>query len=209
MIQSGADLMLSGLLHGGPGSEHILGGQVLGPPEAFYRFTSINADGLTFDDDDFEEDDDDPEYMLNLQDFIDFGESSSDSEVENDTNVDSSAIANPILATSKNTFAPTRAGPMSAQQSSTQNLMQHFDRGVVSSFRRNQARHQSLLRRPNLSNSIIGIKGGRHIAANTPISPLRKQMANRGLSGNTNPFQGVTARRRVTNKIYKKSKNSI
>ncbi|MCJ1392684.1 hypothetical protein MMC18_005555 [Xylographa bjoerkii] len=209
VIESGANLMLSGLLHGGPGSEHILGGQVLGPPEAFYPFTSMDANGLMFDDDEFEEDDDDdPEYMLNLQDFIDFGDSSSDSELENDTNADSSALPNPILTMSKNKFTPVRAGSVSTQQSSTQNLLQHFDRGVVSSFRRNQTRHQSLLRRPNLSSSFAAIKGGRHIAANIPISPLRKRKANRSLGNNLTPFQGVAARRRVTNKIHKRSKIS-
>ncbi|MCJ1432457.1 hypothetical protein MMC27_001813 [Xylographa pallens] len=207
MIESGANLMLTGLLHGGLGSEHILGGQVLGPPEAFYPFRSIDANGLMFDDDDLEEDDDDPEYMLNLQDFIDFGDS-SDSELENDTNADSSALGSPVVTVPKNTFTPSRAGSALTQPSSTQHLLQHFDKGVVSSFRRNQTRHQSLLRRPTLSSSFAAIKGGRHIAANTPISPPRKRKATRILSNNLSPFQGVAARRRVTNKIHKRSKSS-
>ncbi|MCJ1282584.1 hypothetical protein MMC26_001909 [Xylographa opegraphella] len=208
MIESGANLMLSGLLHGGSGSEHILGGQVLGPPEAFYPFRSIDANGLMFDEDDIEEDDDDdPEYMLNIQDFIDFGDT-SDSELENDTNADSSVLGSPILTIPKNTFTPTRAGSVSIQQTSTQNLLHHFDKGVVSSFRRNQTRHQSLLRRPNLSSSFAAIKGGRHIAANTPISPPRKRKVTHFLNNNLSPFQGVAARRRVTNKIHKRSKSS-
>ncbi|MCJ1377081.1 hypothetical protein MMC17_000171 [Xylographa soralifera] len=207
MIESGANLMLSGLLHGGLGSEHVLGGQVLGPPEAFYPFRSIDANGLMLDDDDLEEDDDDPEYMLNLQDFIDFGDS-SDSDLENDTNADSSALGSPVLTIPRNTFTPSRAGSASTQQSSTQALLQHFDKGVVSSFRRNQTRHQSLLRRPNLSSSFAAIKGGRHITANAPISPPRRRKANRILSNNPIPFQGVAARRRVTNKIHKRSKTS-
>ncbi|MCJ1396930.1 hypothetical protein MMC11_000122 [Xylographa trunciseda] len=209
MIGSGANLMLSGLLHGGPGSEHILGGQVLGPPEAFYPFTSMDANGLMFDDEyeEDDDDDDDPEYMLNLQDFIDFGDS-SDSELENDMTANSSALPSPILSTSKDTFTPVKSGSTSTQQSSTQNLLQHFDKGVVSSFRRNQTRHQSLLRRPNFSSSFTAIKGGRHIAANTPISPLRKRKAKRNLINNLSPFQGVAATRRVANKIHKRSKST-
>ncbi|MCJ1476035.1 hypothetical protein MMC13_004700 [Lambiella insularis] len=206
VFKTGANLMFSGLLHGGPGMEHVLGGQALGPPEAFYPFHSIDADGFVFDADEFDEDDDDddPEHTLNLQDFIDFGDDSSDSDADDINNSRLSAVTSPVVETSRLKSTPTRGG---SQSISTQSLLQHFDRGVVSSFRRNQARHQSLLRRPPSNNTMSGIKGGRLFVANNSISPLRKRKVGHNLNVATNPFRGITATRRVTNKMHKREKN--
>lgn len=200
VFESGANLMLSGLLHGGPGMEHILGGQVLGPPEAFYPFRSINADGLTFGDNDFEDDDDDPEHTLNLQDFIDFGDDSSDNKPEGATTTENSAVTSPIIESPSNSFASVR-GP--SQQTSGQRHLQQLDKRVVSSFRRN---HLALLRRPMNINATSGIKSGRYFAANNPTSPLRKRKASHSISSATNLFSAVTTKRRVTNKTYKRNK---
>lgn len=192
MYGSGANVMMPGLLHGAAGSEHILGGQVMGPPEAFYPFKSVGPDGQLLEDaDDDDDDDDDDENLWNVHDFIDFGDGSSDDEKQDgeDTEVPPSA-ATPA-ATSSNTTV-----------GSAHNLLEHFDRGVVTAFRRNQHRHQALLRRPNPSSSLRGgdaIKGGRHIAANSPISPLRKRKPSDSLSRIGNPLVSVTAKRRVVN----------
>ncbi|MCJ1250974.1 hypothetical protein MMC30_008204 [Trapelia coarctata] len=201
MLGSAANLMMPGLLHGAPGMEHILGGSVLGPPEAFYPFKSIDANGMLLDDDDedVDDDDDDPEDMLNIQDFIDFGDDSSDIDDQMLDDSDSTLLAKRLTDT------PSKAPAMPAQRSSSIDLLQHFDKGVVASFRRNQTRHQSLLRRPS---SPYGIKGGRHFAANTPISPSKRK-ASRSLSSTFSPFNGVTARRKVANRTHKRSRSAV
>lgn len=196
MYGSGANVMMPGLLHGAPGSEHLLGGQVMGPPEAFYPFKSVGPDGQVLEDadEDDDDDDDDDDNLWNVHDFIDFGDGSSDDEKEGgeDTEVPPSP-ADPAAAGSNTTA--TNAG-------SAHNLLEHFDRGVVTAFRRNQHRHQALLRRPMPSSSLRGggaIKGGRHIAANSPISPLRKHKPSSSFSRIASPLVGVSAKRRVVN----------
>lgn len=186
--------MMPGLLHGGPGSEYILGGQVMGPPEAFYPFKSVEPDGQVLEEADEDDDDDDDEDLWNVHDFIDFGDGSSDDEKEDgeDTEVPSS-LATPA-ATGLNTTA--------ANAGFAHNFLEHFDRGVVTAFRRNQHRHQALLRRPIPSSSLRGggaIKGGRHIAANSLISPLRKRKPSNSFSRIGSPLVGVAAKRRVAN----------
>lgn len=201
MIGSAANLMMPGLLHGAPGMEHILGGSVLGPPEAFYPFKSIDANGMLLDDEeeDDDDDDDDPEDMLNLQDFIDFGDDSDSVDHMLDDS-DSTLLAKPLTDT------PSKTPGMSVQQSSSIDLIQHFDKGVVASFRRNQTRHQSLLRRPSAT---YGIKGGRQFAANRPINPSKKRQASRSLSSTFSPFNGVTARRKVANKSHMRTRTAL
>lgn len=194
MYGSGANVMMPGLLHGGPGSEYILGGQVMGPPEAFYPFKSVEPDGQVLEEADEDDDDDDDEDLWNVHDFIDFGDGSSDDEKEDgeDTEVPSS-LATPA-ATGLNTTA--------ANAGFAHNFLEHFDRGVVTAFRRNQHRHQALLRRPIPSSSLRGggaIKGGRHIAANSLISPLRKRKPSNSFSRIGSPLVGVAAKRRVAN----------
>lgn len=201
MIGSAANLMMPGLLHGAPGMEHILGGSVLGPPEAFYPFKSIDANGMLLDDaeEDDDDDDDDPEDMLNLQDFIDFGDDSDGVDHMLDDS-DSTLLAKPLTDT------PSKTPGMSVQHSSSIDLIQHFDKGVVASFRRNQTRHQSLLRRPSAT---YGIKGGRQFAANRPINPSKKRQASRSLSSTFSPFNGVTARRKVANKSHMRTRSAL
>jgi len=200
MLGSAANLMMPGLLHGAPGMEHILGGSVLGPPEAFYPFKSIDANGMLLDDDDDDaDDDDDPEHMLNIQDFIDFGDDSSDIDEQMLDDSDSTLLAKPLTDTPSKTLAT------SAQRSSSIDLLQHFDKGIVASFRRNQTRHQSLLRRPSAT---YGIKGARQFAAISPISPSKRK-ASRSLNSTFSPSNGVTARRKVGNKTHKRTRSAV
>ena len=61
----------------------LFGSNVVGPPEAFFPWRSINAHGqVIYDDEDDDDDDDlDIEESLDINDFIDFGDSSgSDGE---------------------------------------------------------------------------------------------------------------------------------
>ncbi|KAA6416143.1 MAG: hypothetical protein FRX48_00862 [Lasallia pustulata] len=193
MCVSGANVMMPGLLHGAPGSEHTFGGQVMGPPEAFYPFKSIGPDGEVLEDADEDDDeDDDDENLWNVHDFIDFGDGSSedDKDDDDDTEVPLSPTS-PVATSSNATIIST---------GSTHNLLDHFDRGVVTAFRRNQHRHQALLRRPIPSSSLRGggaIKGGRHIAANSPISPLRKRKLSNSFGRTGSPLVGAAAKKRV------------
>ncbi|KAI9831550.1 MAG: hypothetical protein M1819_004780 [Sarea resinae] len=185
IVGSGANLMMGGLLHGEPGSEYLLGGQVLGPPEAFYPFKSVGSDGQIMEEE--EDDDIEDEDLWNVHDFIDFGDGSTDSEGEENhdglvTSPATSMIVHPAST-------PARGGDATTpSRDSTAQLLDHFDRGVVTAFRRNQTRHKVLLSRSQsrdvpASNAISGmpyanrgpIKGGRLAAANSPITPMRKR----------------------------------
>ncbi|KAI9675803.1 MAG: hypothetical protein M1829_003228 [Trizodia sp. TS-e1964] len=74
MIGARANLMLAG-------SPYVRGGQVLGPPEAFFPFKSIGHDGRVQEDEDIY-DDDDEEDDLDIHEFIDLGEGESSDEAE-------------------------------------------------------------------------------------------------------------------------------
>lgn len=217
MLSAGANLMMPGLFHGAQGSEYLLGGQVLGPPEAFYPFKSIDPDGNVIEDDEDEDDDEDDENLWNVHDFIDFGggSSASDDNAEDDAEVppspSTSTIANP---------ASTPAKPETASngKNTAQELLNHFDRGVVTAFRRNQHRHQTLLRRPqhrefmgagpSSARAGSAIKGGRSIAANSPISPLRKRKASVSIERSGSPLVGIAAKRKLGN-VHKRSKSTF
>jgi hypothetical protein len=193
------DIMMSGLLNGN------LGGEILGPPEAFYKFQSINANGVIEEDDEYDYDDDDDEDLLNIADFIDFGDDSSEAEEQDCNNEDEDsegvALKDPLLSTP-------------ATKSPSNSLLEHFDRGVVSSFRRNQNRHTNLLRRPNTNHTLYAIKGGRHIVANAPITPMRKRKASRSVSQmNVTPTNNLkrklsSAQLQPTNR-HKRSKSTV
>ena len=224
MLSAGANLIMPGLFHDAQGSEFLLGGQVLGPPEAFYPFRSIGADGNVVEDDDDDEDEDD-ENLWNVHDFIDFGDGSSDSEANADDGTEvppspaTSMIANPASTpapTPGQTAAKTEAAWTS--KSTAQEMLDHFDRGVVTAFRRNQHRHQALLRRPQhrefmgsgpaSTKAGSAIKGGRAIAANSPISPLRKRKASVSIDRRASPLAGIPATRKLMS-AHKRRKSSF
>jgi len=190
--------MMSGFFEGAPGVEQIIGNQVVGPPEAFYPFKSIGADGNVIDDE-TEYSDDDDENLWNIHDFIDFGEDSSDSEQADQEDINVMPTKTRLTQASHRQYSPPTNG-------SPHGLLHHFDKGVVTSFRRNQHRHQTLLRRPPISNSgLYGLKGGRHTAASTPISPLRRRKPIRSMSNSMIPMNGAATKRRIVNHKRHKS----
>jgi hypothetical protein len=179
MISNSGNMMMSAMY---TPLDQYLNGQALGPPEAFYPFTNINSDGTIAQDSpsSYDEDDLDDEDLWNVEDFLNFGEESSSDEnadgEEQDPPSDSpgtvepsSTPARPTTATSEDQFHPLLANS-----------------GLVGAFRRNQNRHQLLSRNTASRESLAfsgpygqgilrGIKGGHLAAANTPITPLRKQ----------------------------------
>ncbi|PYH42360.1 uncharacterized protein BP01DRAFT_134674 [Aspergillus saccharolyticus JOP 1030-1] len=139
MLASSANLMMTAL-----GNDIAPGGQVMGPPEAFYPSRDFAIDS-SFEDDD----EDDPESALNVEDFIDFGHGSSEDEM--DKVFEEETLMSPMAIQSKHagsgTPTPSRAGE-THQASSAERFLNHLDRGIVTAFRRNHNRYQALLRLP-------------------------------------------------------------
>lgn len=202
MLGAGTNLMMPGLLHGGPGREHILGGQVLGPPEAFYPFRSVGQDGLCLEDDDDEYGDDygEVDQHLNMDDYIDYGDDSLDVNEEHEkANTDFTPTTTINIAALTPKPTPVEVTKVAASASTTQHLLQHLDKkGVVGAFRKNHDRVKARMRQPTFNTSTYGlpggIKGGRHAAANNPFSPLRKRKASHSLSKDTGSLAGVDAK---------------
>lgn len=185
MISNSGNIMMSAMANFGDPftfGNQFLGGQALGPPEAFYPFTSIDANGNMAQDSSsaYDEDDLDTGDISDLNEFFAFddadigddeGEGVEESSESPVGDVDpSSTPARPTTARSEDQVHP---------------LLDHFDKGVVGSFRRNQNRHQLLTRNiasrdslafggSHLDGTIRGVKSGRLHHANTPITPARK-----------------------------------
>jgi hypothetical protein len=134
MLSSGANLMMTAL-----GNDATPGGQVMGPPEAFYPSQTYGGES-SFEDDE----DEDDESMLNVDDFIDFGNGSSDEEDGNDDDLATSPVAS-SRAQDLSTPTPNRAGN---DGSSAERFLNHLDKGIVTAFRRNHNRYQALIRLP-------------------------------------------------------------
>ncbi|KAL0265171.1 hypothetical protein SLS55_001134 [Diplodia seriata] len=159
-----ADIMLSGIYGAAGGLEYPVG-----PPEAFYPFVGIDADGtMDFDD----EDDDEIEEMLDVNDFIDFG-NQSDSDEADETDVPTAANS-PTKVHAGHT--PARNG-LSAAQEMSQRMLQHFDRTNINSFRRNQNRYRDVARLPD--DPTARAQASRPVrtgaSADAIITPMRKK----------------------------------
>lgn len=179
MISNSANLMMSAM---STPFDDLFHGQAIGPSEAFFPFTSIQADGSLYQDTgDIEYDEDDsssPEDFMDMRNYIEFVDyPATDDEDGGEPSSDNAGgdSARPTTATSESQVHP---------------LLNHFDSGVVGAFRKNQNRHQLLSRNAESHASLAfhgpnrpvrGIKGGRLQAANTPITPLRKQKSSRSI----------------------------
>jgi hypothetical protein len=178
MISNSANLMMSAM---STPYDDLFRGQAIGPSEAFFPFTSVEANGAIYQNiDDYEFDEDDfssPEDILDIRHYIDFDDSDSDDENGDD---DPSSDSQTTSAEGQSGVRPTTA----TSEDQVHPLLNHFDSGIVGAFRKNQTRHQLLSRNAESHASLAfhgpnrpvrGIKGGRLEAANTPITPLRKQ----------------------------------
>jgi hypothetical protein len=121
----------------------------MGPPEAFYPSQDFTIDS-SFEDDD----DDDPESALNVDDFIDFGNGSSDEEEDMGKPFDDEVLISP-MANNSNAMRPPMGTPTPNRNSESQqasnnaeSFLNHLDKGIVTAFRRNHNRYQALLRLP-------------------------------------------------------------
>jgi hypothetical protein len=168
MVSNSGNLMLSAMYTPLGPYMNNLGDQAMGPPEAFYPFTSINANGEIIQDSpsSFDEDDLDDEELWDVEDFINFGDQSSD---EDEGGEEAPETPRPMTATS--------------EDQSHSNLL---NPGIVGAFRKNQQKHKLMTRYnatvdslvfagPYAATTIRGIKDGRIAHAATAITPLRKQ----------------------------------
>lgn len=176
MISNSGNLMMSAMYGH---NSNFMG--ALGPPEAFVPFTSIGADGTIYQDSlsSYDEEDLSDDDMLNVNDFLNFGEDSSDSsDGEDGSPGDSGSVGGNQPST------PGRAKATSEDQ--VHPLLDHFNNGIVGAFRHNQNRHKLISRNAATQESLAfsgpfghgairGFKANRLGAANTPITPNRKQ----------------------------------
>ncbi|OAL49558.1 hypothetical protein IQ07DRAFT_600568 [Pyrenochaeta sp. DS3sAY3a] len=196
----GTDIMLTGIFGSAPGNDYFFGNDSVGPPEAFYPFVSIGSNGgMNLMDEDEYDDSEDFEDDLNIADFMDFGSEGDDTDVDEDddemevpTTPGNSSMAPP----SSTPMAPTPMTQTPGHHRTTSDFMlEHFDRGVVTAFRNNQNRYRdvsSLPQDPAARASVSRpVRSGK--SAEALITPLRKRSrANRVAKS---PLQSVSALR--------------
>ena len=176
------DIMLTGIFGSAPGNDFFFGNESIGPPEAFYPFVSIGSNGNINIMEDDEDDSDDYEDDLNITDFMDFGSEADDTDVE----ADEDGISVPVTPTTStrafNHSTPiqptTPSGTPAHRKRSTSDVMlEHFDRGVVTAFRNNQSRYRDVASLPSdpAARASVSrpVRSGK--SAEALITPLRKR----------------------------------
>lgn len=215
------DIMLSGIFGAAPGDDFLFGAESIGPPEAFYPFVSIGANGAIEDEADY--DDEDSQEDLNIADFMDFGDDADDTDVEQeDEETDVPATpATSMLAMNGSTPAqptPMMDTPVSRKRNTSDAMLQHFDRGVVTAFRNNQNRYRDLSILP--SDPTIRASVSRPVrsgkSAETVMTPLRKRSISKRAARSpfqqsspmvnaSSPLSGVT---KASSRLHKQVMNS-
>ncbi len=202
--------MLTGIFGSAPGTEYFLGNHNnIGPPEAFYPFVSIGSNGninIMEDDDD---DSDDFEDDVNITDFMDFGSDADDTDVEQEEE-EGDMLATPTAGgPASDGFLPTASTPTPAahgtrKRSTSDVMLEHFDRGVVTAFRNNQNRYRDVASLPSdpAARASVSrpVRSGK--SAEALISPLRKRTRSNHKVLHSSPLSGVTkATSRLQNSI--------
>jgi hypothetical protein len=174
-----SDVMMSGVFGGVPGQRYQNGryvveapGQLLiGPPEAFYAFTSFRADGtpdtdgfedLATEDEEFDNDGDLLDYFLDMD---------ADDDEDEEEDMDGDESSTPLTTDAAETAASSHTSKIS------QDMLNHFDRGVVNSFRNNQDRYRTISRLAHdTSNLAAPVRTGK--SAEALMTPPRKRKSN-------------------------------
>jgi hypothetical protein len=177
-------------------------GQVAGPMEAFYPWTTVNSDGTYHQDNPFadtssldEYDLDEGEEQLVLEDFLNIDGESSEDEKENEDGLEPSSDA-----TAEPNSTPAHPTPKS------QDLLDHFQNVNVASFRRNQDINNLINRSIESKDSLAfggpivrGLKQDRIQHANIPITPMRKRKVSKTAplpSSPASPLSKVDSKKR-------------
>lgn len=211
------DIMLTGIFGSAPTNDYFFGTESIGPPEAFYPFVSIGANGAVMDEDD--EEDEDYEDDLNITDFMDFGSDADATDVEQEDD-ETDVPATPATSMAAiNGSTPAEPTPMAQTPGNgTDAMLHHFDRGVVTAFRNNQNRYRDIARLPSDPTTRASVsrpvRSGK--SAETLMTPLRKRsvskraakspyQASSPLVSNGSPMSGVT---RASSRLYSSVMNS-
>ncbi|KAH5193416.1 hypothetical protein HBH76_064820 [Parastagonospora nodorum] len=206
------DIMLTGIFGSAPSNnDFYFGNESIGPPEAFYPFVSIGSNGnMNLMDDDEYDDSEDFEDDLNIADFMDFGSDGDDTDLEpdfEDTDVPATPATSQVALHGSTPAQPTpmTETPVNRKRTTSDAMLQHFDRGVVTAFRNNQNRYRdvaSLPQDPAARASVSRpVRSGK--SAEALITPLRKRsksnrmtrtpMHTGSAAGNqSSPLSGVT-----------------
>lgn len=175
-----ADVMLTGIFGSAPGTDYFFSTDNVGPPEAFFPFVSIGSNGSMepFDEDDFESED--YEDDLNIGDFMDFGDDSDNTDMDDDgeeTDAPTTPGASMHNGHGSIQETPVEETPSNRKRTTSDVMLEHFDRGVVTAFRNNQNRYRdvaSLPSDPTARNAVSRpVRSGK--SADALITPLRKR----------------------------------
>jgi hypothetical protein len=179
----GTDIMLTGIFGSAPGNPSFFGNDSIGPPEAFYPFVSVGSNGnMDIMDEDEDDDSEDYEDDLNIADFMDFGSEGDDTDVEHDgheTDMPATPATSQVAldGSTPAQLTPMAETPVGRQRNTSDAMLEHFDRGVVTSFRSNQDRYRdvaSLPQDPAARASVSRpVRSGK--TAEQLITPLRKR----------------------------------
>ena len=179
----GTDIMLTGIFGSAPGNDYFFGNESIGPPEAFYPFVSIGSNGnLNVMEEDEYYDSEEYEDDLNITDFMDFGPEGEDTDVEQDED-EKDVPATPAISTmalddsTPGQPTPMTETPIKRKRSTSDVMLEHFDRGVVTAFRNNQSRYRDVASLPSdpAARASVSrpVRSGK--SAETLITPLRKR----------------------------------
>jgi hypothetical protein len=173
------DIMLTGIFGSAPGNDYFFGNDSVGPPEAFYPFVSIGSQSMDPLDDDDYDDSEDYEEDLNITDFMDFGSDGDDTDLDQDDEMD--APTTPGAPRTINGGSSVQGTPINdtpgRKRTTSDVMLEHFDRGVVTAFRNNQNRYRDVASLPSDPTARASVsrpvRSGK--SADTLITPLRKR----------------------------------
>ncbi|KAF5848968.1 hypothetical protein GGP41_010034 [Bipolaris sorokiniana] len=177
---------------------------------AFYPFVSISSNGNMgiVDEDEDGSSSDDYEDDINITDFMDFGSDGDDTDLDeddvDDTDVPATPATSQVVNHGSTPAAPSTTTPQTRKRSTSDVMLEHFDRGVVTAFRTNQNRYRDVASLPSdpAARASVSrpVRSGK--SAEALITPLRKRsrsnrVAKSPLKNHTNmnqssPLSGVT-----------------
>ena len=162
LLSSSTNLMITAL-----GNDATPGGQILDPPEAFYPSHTSTVDGSLAGE---EDEDGDNETMLNVDDFIDFGNGSSDEGIEKSSDEKDLGM---IISTAQTVDMPDLNHESDTHHgSNAERFLNHLDRGIVTAFRRNDHRYQAwiqLAQHPDSTSQVSAFRNSQYSDSRTPI----------------------------------------
>ena len=166
-------------------------------PSVFLPLDAMGDVGSFFEDDymndDDDDDDDDDDALLNIDDFIDFGDDSSE---DGDQAAGGDAAQSPVATEGPGPVQLKTPSPDATLASG--DLMKHLDKHIVSAFRRGQSHHpsQPRPRHGNLALNSYALKGKRPAVANAPMGPQKKRKMS-GALGHRPSFGLQAAKRKM------------